>query len=172
MPTIKNKKEHLSNKLTPLVPNDIFPLSDFEDSTGSEDKDEPPNVALLKFKGDNREYIRKVVDDTSKDVIFSERLEALKVLPSKKIEQIPSEELNVIEKNRKEYSALYFCTNELMIGSLTTEGEKKFESYPFKRKVREPYRIKIKPKAVTKGMFIPNILIEKPLQNMKCCGTT
>ena len=108
-----------------LVPNDIFPLSDFEDSTGSEDKDEPPNVALLKFKGDNREYIRKVVDGTSKDVIFSERLEALKVLPSKKIEQIPSEELNVIEKNRKEYSVLYFYTNELVIGSLTTEGEKK-----------------------------------------------
>ena len=65
-----------------------------------------------------------MVDGTSKDVVFSERLEALKVLPSKKIEQIPSEELNVIEKNWKEYSALYFCTNELMIGSLTTEGEK------------------------------------------------
>ena len=81
MLTTKNKKEHLSDKLMSLVPNDIFPLSDFEDSTGSEDKDEPPNVALLKFIEDNREYTRKVVDGTSKDVVFLERLEVLKVLP-------------------------------------------------------------------------------------------
>ena len=65
------------------------------------------------------------MDGTSKDVVFSERLEALKVLPSKKIEQITSEELSIIEKNRKEYGELYFYTNELMFGPLTTECEKK-----------------------------------------------
>ena len=42
-----------------------------------------------------------------------------------------------------------------MFGPLTTEREKKFESYPFKCKVKEPYPIKIKPKAMTKSMFIP-----------------
>ena len=65
------------------------------------------------------------MDGTSKDVVFSERLEALKVLPSKKIEQIASEELSIIEKNRKEYGELYFYTIELMFGFLTTEREKK-----------------------------------------------
>ena len=45
-----------------------------------------------------------------------------------------------------------------MFGPLTTEREKKFESYPFKRKVKEPYPIKIKPKAMMKDMFISNIL--------------
>ena len=30
---IKNKKEHRSDKFTPLLPNDIFALSDSEDST-------------------------------------------------------------------------------------------------------------------------------------------
>ena len=29
---INNKKEHLSDKFTPLLPNDIFALSDSEDS--------------------------------------------------------------------------------------------------------------------------------------------
>ena len=65
------------------------------------------------------------MDGTSKDVVFSERLEALKVLPSKKIEQIASKELSIIEKNRKEHGELYFYTNELMFGPLTTECEKK-----------------------------------------------
>ena len=48
-------------------------------------------VALLKFIENNGECLRrKVVDGNSKDVVFSKRLEALKVLPSKKIEQIAS----------------------------------------------------------------------------------
>ena len=34
------------------------------------------------------------MDGTSKDVLYSERLEVLKVLPSKKIEQIASEEFS------------------------------------------------------------------------------
>ena len=91
------------------------PLSDSEDSTGNKD------VGLLKFI----ENIRKVVDGNSKDVAFSEELEALKVLSPKKIEQIASEELSMIKKNRKEYGELYFYTNELMFGPLTTECEKK-----------------------------------------------
>ena len=74
------------------------------------------------------------MDGTSKDVVFSERLEALKVLPSKKIEQIASEELSIIEKNRKEYGQLYFYTNELIFGPLTTEREKKLN----------PIRLKLK----------------------------
>ena len=69
----------------------------------------------------NREYFRKVVDGTSKYAVFSERLEALNVLPSEKIE-----ELSVIEKSRKEYGELYFYTNELMFGSLAAECEKVF----------------------------------------------
>ena len=138
---INNKKEHLSDKFTPLLPNDIFALSDSKDSTENEDKDESPNVALLKFIENNGEYLRKVVDGTSKDVVFSERLEALKVLPSKKIEQIASEELSIIEKNRKEYRELYFYKHEFVIALLITECE-----------------IKIKSKATTKDIFISNIL--------------
>ena len=34
---INNKKEHLSYKFTPLLPNDIFPLSDSEYSAENED---------------------------------------------------------------------------------------------------------------------------------------
>ena len=98
------------------------------------------------------------MDGTNKDVVFSERLEALKVLPSKKIEQIASELLIIIEKNKKEYGELYFYTNELMFGPLETECENVLESYPFKRKVKEPYLTKIKPKVMTKDMFISNIL--------------
>ena len=45
-----------------------------------------------------------------------------------------------------------------MFGSLTTECEKVIQSYPFKRKVKESKRMKIKPKAVTKNIFISNIL--------------
>ena len=40
---------------------------------------------------------------------------------------------------------------------------KKIESYPFKLKVKEPYPIKIKPKTMTKDMFILNILIVKAI---------
>ena len=86
---INNKKEHFSDKFTPLVPNDIFALSDSQDHTENEDKDESPNVGLLKFLENNGRHLRKVVDSTGKDVAFSKRLEALKVLPSKKMEQIP-----------------------------------------------------------------------------------
>ena len=75
---INNKKERLSDKFTPLLPNDIFALIDSEDSIENEAKDESPNVALLKFIENNGEYLRKVVDSTSKDVAFSERLHALK----------------------------------------------------------------------------------------------
>ena len=67
---------------------------------------------------------------------FSERLEALKVLSSKKIEQI--------EKNRKEYDQLYFYTNKLMFGPITSECEKVLEPYPFKSKRAIPYQNKTK----------------------------
>ena len=106
------------------------------------------------------------MDGTSKAVAYSENLVALKVLPSKKIEQIASEQLRIIEKNRKEYGELYFCINELMFWPITTEREKKkkeVESFPFNRNVKEPYPIKIKPKAMTKDMFISNILTSEPL---------
>ena len=55
----------------------------------------------------------------------------------------------------------------MMFGPLTTESEKKkFESYPFKCKVKEPYPSKIKPKAMTKSMFISNILtVETIIKN-------
>ena len=122
---INNKKEHLSDNFTPLLPNHIFALSDSGDGTENEDKEESTNVALLKFIENNGEYLRKLVDGTSKDVVFSGRLEALKVLPSKKIEQIASDELSLIEKNRKEYAEPYFYTNELIFGPLTTKREKK-----------------------------------------------
>ena len=82
------------------------------------------------------------------------------MLPSKKIEQIASEELSLIEKNRKEYGKLYFYTNKLMFGSLTTECEKVIQSYPFKRKVKESKRMKIKPKAVTKNILTVEAIIE------------
>ena len=72
---INNYKKHLSDKFTPLLPNNIFALRDFENNTESEDKDETPNVALLKFIQNNGEYLREVVDGTSKDVVFSKRLE-------------------------------------------------------------------------------------------------
>ena len=55
---INDKTEHLSDKFTPLVPNDIFALggsSGSENNTENEDEDDSPNVALLKFiesKGD------------------------------------------------------------------------------------------------------------------------
>ena len=46
-----------------------------------------------------------------------------------------------------------------MFGPITTEREKKRpKSYPFKRKWKEPYSMKIKPKTMTKNIFISNIL--------------
>ena len=81
---INNKTEHLSDKFSSLVPNDIFVLSDSECSTENDDEDESPNEALLKSIENNGKYLRKVLDGTSKGVAFSERLETLKVLPLKK----------------------------------------------------------------------------------------
>ena len=100
-----------------------------------------------------------VVDGTRKDVgFFSEILEALKVLQSKKTEQIASVKLSIIKKNRKKYGKFYFYTNESMFGLLKTESENVLESYLCKGKVNKSYPIKIKPKAITKGIFISNIL--------------
>ena len=94
-------------------------------------------------------------------LFFRKRLEALKVLQSKKIEQIASEELSITETNREEYGELNSYTNKWMFGALTTEREKVLESYQFRRKVKEPYRMKITRKAMTKDMFILNILTDK-----------
>ena len=51
---------HLSDKLTPLVPIDIFVLNDSEDSTKNEDKYESQKVALLKVIENKTEYLRKL----------------------------------------------------------------------------------------------------------------
>ena len=82
------------------------------------------------------------------------------MIPSNKIEQIASEELSITEEIRKEYGELHFYKNELMFGAFATELEKKkkIKSYPFKRKVKDPYPIKLKPKPIAKDMFISNIL--------------
>ena len=82
------------------------------------------------------------------------------MIPSNKIEQIASEELSITEKIRKEYGELHFYKNELMFGAFATELEKKkkIKSNPFKRKVKDPYPIKLKPKPIAKDMFISNIL--------------
>ena len=69
---IYNKKGHLSDKYTPLIPNDIFALGD-SDSTENEDGDDSPNLAWLKFIESNWYYLRKVVDGTSKGFVFLER---------------------------------------------------------------------------------------------------
>ena len=175
---ISNKKEHLLDNFAPLVPN-IFALSDSEDSTENEDEDELPNVALLKLIESSGEYLRKIVDGTSKDVVFSESVKALKVLPSKKIEQIASEELNMTEKSRKEYGELYFYRSKLMFGPLTVECEEVLKSYSFKRKAKEPYPIKINRKVITNDMFLSNILTvdaiiecEMLRDNMSCKQVT
>ena len=83
------------------------------------------------------------------------------MIPSNKIEQIASEELSITEEIRKEYGELHFYKNELMFGAFATELEKKkkkIKSYPFNRKVKDPYPIKLKPKPIAKDMFISNIL--------------
>lgn len=41
---INNKKEYLSDKFTPLVPNDVFALSKSEDSTKHEGEFGSPNA--------------------------------------------------------------------------------------------------------------------------------
>ena len=51
---------HLSDKLTPLVPIDIFVLNDSDDSTENEDKYESQKVALLKVIENKTEYLRKL----------------------------------------------------------------------------------------------------------------
>ena len=119
------------------------------------------------------------MDGTSKDVVFSESVKALKVLPSKKIEQIVSEELNMTEKSRKEYGELYFYRSKLMLGPQTVECEEVLKSYSFKRKAKEPYPIKTKRKVITNDMFLPNILTvdaiigyEMLRDNMSCKQVT
>ena len=66
---IINKKEHLSDKFTPSVPNDVFALSNSKDSTENENEDDSTNATLLKFIESNGEYLGKAVDGTSKDGI-------------------------------------------------------------------------------------------------------
>ena len=93
-----NKNEHVSDKFTPLVPNDIFALSGSEDSTENEDEDDSPNIALLKLIKSIEEYLthsfpahpfsnpwkhHRVVDGTSKDVFFSEKIRGIKSTPVK-----------------------------------------------------------------------------------------
>ena len=51
---------HLSDKLTPLVPIDIFVLNDSEDSTENEDKHESKKVALLQVIQNKTEDLRKL----------------------------------------------------------------------------------------------------------------
>ena len=82
------------------------------------------------------------------------------MIPPNKIVQIASEELSITEKIRREYGELHFYKNELMFGAFATELEKKkkIKSYQFKRKVKDPYPIKLKPKPIAKDMFISNIL--------------
>ena len=53
------------------------------------------------------------------------------------------------------------------LGFLQQNVKKKKESYPFKLKVKEPYQIKIKPKAMTKDMFLSNILIVEAIIKYK-----
>ena len=60
------------------------------------------------------------MDGISKVVVFSKKLEALKVLPSKKIDQICFGGIKCNWENRKEYDEPYFYTSKLMFGSLTT----------------------------------------------------
>ena len=63
---------HLSDKLTPLVPIDIFVLNDSEDSTENEDKYESQKVALLKVIENKTEYLRKL------------RMAPVKIIPPRK----------------------------------------------------------------------------------------
>ena len=66
-----------------------------------------------------------------------------------------------------------------MFGPLTTKREKNVESYPFIRKVKEQYPIKIEPKAMMKDMFISSILTVEAIikyemlqYNMNCKQVT
>ena len=63
---------HLSDKLTPLVPIDIFVLNDSEDSAKNEDKYESQKVALLKAIENKTEYLRKL------------RMAPVKIIPPRK----------------------------------------------------------------------------------------
>ena len=62
-------------------------------------------------------------------LFLQKTLGALKVLQSKKIEQIASEELSIIETNGEEYGELNSYTNKWMFETLTTERGKTLESY-------------------------------------------
>ena len=121
---INERKESTCAGFT-LGPNDIFTSSDSEDAVEYNEKISSPNENLSKFIIENGEYLRAVVDGSNKDPFeYSDRLKALKVLPTRRIMQIANQELNVIEKNRKEYGELFLYTNELMFGPLTREYEK------------------------------------------------
>ena len=63
---------HLSDKLTPLVPIDIFVLNDSEDSTENEDKNESKKVALLQVIQNKTEDLRKLRMAPVKIMFFHE----------------------------------------------------------------------------------------------------
>ena len=56
---------------------EVFLGTNSEDAIENEDEDDSPNAALLKFIAGNRENLRKDADGTSKDVVFTERLQTL-----------------------------------------------------------------------------------------------
>ena len=66
---------HLSDKLTPLVPIDIFVLNDSEDSTENEDKHESKKSSFTTSYTKQNRGFKKVADGTSKDNVFPWRLE-------------------------------------------------------------------------------------------------
>ena len=63
---------HLSDKLTPLVPIDIFVLNDSEDSTENEDKHESKKAALLQVIQNKTEDLRKLRMAPVKIMFFHE----------------------------------------------------------------------------------------------------
>ena len=63
---------HLSDKLAPLVPIDIFVLNDSEDSTENEDKHESKKVALLQVIQNKTEDLRKLRMAPVKIMFFHE----------------------------------------------------------------------------------------------------
>ena len=63
---------HLSDKVTPLLPIDIFVLNDSEDSTENEDKHESNKVALLQVIQNKTEDLRKLRMAPVKIMFFNE----------------------------------------------------------------------------------------------------
>ena len=54
---------------------EVFLDINSEDAIENEDEDDSLNAALLKFIAGNRANLRKDADGTSKDVVFTERLQ-------------------------------------------------------------------------------------------------